>query len=216
MIKAIIFDFDGVILESLEVKADAFYELYKDYGASIANKVVEHHLDNGGISRYEKIKFYHKNYLNQNLNQKDINKIANQYSDIVMKKIISVPFVHGANEFIINNYNNYLMFISSATPLHELQYICNNRSIGNYFKGIFGSPSSKEDHVSTIMDKWSLSNKEIVFIGDSISDYNASLFHDLFFVARVTKKNIFSSNQKYKLFDLTKLEQTIKRINKVK
>ena len=30
MIKAIVFDFDGVILESLNLKAEAFKELYKE------------------------------------------------------------------------------------------------------------------------------------------------------------------------------------------
>ena len=216
MIKAIVFDFDGVILESLNLKAEAFKELYKEYGSKVSKKVEKHHLENGGISRHEKIKHYHNNFLNLSIDDKEINKNANDFSKIVKNKILKVPFVDGAENFLVNNYNNYLMFISSATPFDELKYICKNRSIENYFKGILGAPSSKEEHVKKIMNKWSLSNEEIVFIGDSISDYKASLFHNLFFIARITEQNIFPSNQKYKLFDLTKLEQTIKRINKVK
>ena len=60
MIKTIIFDFDGIILESIDVKTEAFKKLYQPFGSSISNKVVENHLANGGISRYEKIKIYHK------------------------------------------------------------------------------------------------------------------------------------------------------------
>ena len=60
MIKTIIFDFDGVILESIDVKTEAFKKLYQPYGSNISNKVVKNHLANGGISRYEKIKIYHK------------------------------------------------------------------------------------------------------------------------------------------------------------
>lgn len=119
MIKAIIFDFDGVILESLDLKAEAFRELYKEYGSKISEKVVMHHLENGGISRYEKIKYYHNNFLNLHIETKEINKIASDFSGIVKNKILKVPFVAGAENFIINNYNNYLMFISSATPLNE-------------------------------------------------------------------------------------------------
>ena len=60
MLKGIIFDFDGVIAKSVQVKTDAFVKLYKQYGSNFVKKVVEHHEANGGMSRYEKIKFYHK------------------------------------------------------------------------------------------------------------------------------------------------------------
>ena len=63
MVKAIIFDFDGVILESLEIKTNAFKKLYKSYGTDIVDKVAIHHLENGGVSRYEKFKIYHNQFL---------------------------------------------------------------------------------------------------------------------------------------------------------
>ena len=65
MIKTIIFDFDGVILESLDVKTEAFKKLYQPYGPSISNKVVENHLENEGISRYEKIKILEASQLSR-------------------------------------------------------------------------------------------------------------------------------------------------------
>ena len=65
MLKGIIFDFDGVIAESVQVKSDAFAELYKPYGTEIVKKVVEHHEANGGMSRYEKIRFYHGSFLDK-------------------------------------------------------------------------------------------------------------------------------------------------------
>ena len=58
MIKAIFWDFDGVIAESVNVKTEAFYNLYLPYGIEIAEKVRRHHLDNGGMSRFEKFRYY--------------------------------------------------------------------------------------------------------------------------------------------------------------
>ena len=63
MLKGIIFDFDGVIAESVQVKTDAFMELYVLYGQDVVQKVTKHHEANGGMSRYEKIKYYHKTLL---------------------------------------------------------------------------------------------------------------------------------------------------------
>ena len=60
MLKGIIFDFDGVVAESVQVKTDAFAYLYASHGKKIVSKVTEHHELNGGMSRFEKIKYYHK------------------------------------------------------------------------------------------------------------------------------------------------------------
>ena len=59
MIKGIIFDFDGVIAESVHIKSSAFSDLYKSYGEDIVKRVVKHHEANGGMSRYKKIRYYH-------------------------------------------------------------------------------------------------------------------------------------------------------------
>ena len=65
---ALIFDFDGVILDSVSIKTEAFAELYLQYGKIIQNKVVQYHLKHGGISRYNKIKYFHSEFLgNRNL-----------------------------------------------------------------------------------------------------------------------------------------------------
>ena len=66
--KNIFFDFDGVILDSVECKTRAFQKMYSKFGNDISEKVKKYHLDNGGISRYEKFKFWHKEFLNINLN----------------------------------------------------------------------------------------------------------------------------------------------------
>ena len=62
MVKNIIFDYDGTIADSINIKTEAFAELYQPYGETIVNKVVEYHLKNGGTSRFDKIKFFHKEY----------------------------------------------------------------------------------------------------------------------------------------------------------
>ena len=54
MIKGIIFDFDGVITESVDIKSAGFSEIYKPYGPPNVNKVVKHHEANGGLSQFKK------------------------------------------------------------------------------------------------------------------------------------------------------------------
>ena len=52
---SLIFDCDGVILNSNQIKSDAFYNVAKQFGDIAAKKLLKFHLENGGISRYKKI-----------------------------------------------------------------------------------------------------------------------------------------------------------------
>ena len=91
MLKGIIFDFDGVIAQSIDAKTDAFMNLYAPYGTCIVRKVVEYHEANGGMSRFEKIKYFHETFLNQSINEKEIVDLANQFSKLVIEKVIEAP-----------------------------------------------------------------------------------------------------------------------------
>ena len=57
---SIVFDFDGVITDSVNVKTEAFYEIYKEYGEEIALRVTHHNNANKGVSRYKKLENSHK------------------------------------------------------------------------------------------------------------------------------------------------------------
>ena len=54
----LIFDFDGVILDSVHLKTEAFAELYEKFNNNIVSEVREFHEKNGGMSRFEKIHYY--------------------------------------------------------------------------------------------------------------------------------------------------------------
>ena len=56
--KILIYDFDGVICDSVGLKTDAFVELYSSENENIQKLVKVYHLTNGGISRFEKIKYF--------------------------------------------------------------------------------------------------------------------------------------------------------------
>ena len=61
--RVVFWDFDGVIKDSVPVKTEAFRKLFLSYGADITDKVVKHHLANGGVSRFKKIPYYFKEYI---------------------------------------------------------------------------------------------------------------------------------------------------------
>jgi len=185
-IKAIIFDFDGVIAESVNVKTEAFAEMYKMYGESVVRKVVEHHEANGGISRFEKFRIYHKDFLGQEIDEKEVQMLARQFSGIVLQKIIKVPYVKRAYEFLSSNYYHYDFFISTGTPTDEIKTILEGRGLNGFFKDVYGSPEKKDAHVRKIMEKYNYTKDEVIFVGDALTDREAAKVNGIKFIGRYT------------------------------
>ena len=54
---AIFLDFDGVILESLNAKGEAFVELFSEQPKLLLEKILNHHLKNGSLPRSKKFRY---------------------------------------------------------------------------------------------------------------------------------------------------------------
>ena len=191
MFKGIIFDFDGVIAESVQVKTDAFARLYEDFGSEIVNKVVKHHVANGGMSRFEKIRLYHKSYLNKAITNKENEELANQFSVLVVEKVIDSPYVPGVFKYIQKCYEKYNLFISTGTPTNEMNQILNGRRIAQYFAEVCGSPEKKDEHITKIMSKYNYHADDLIFYGDAKTDINAAKKLNIPFILI---KNSFNKN----------------------
>ena len=191
MLKGIIFDFDGVIAESVQVKTDAFANLYQPYGDNVVNKVIEHHEANGGMSRFKKIKLYHESFLNKAITNEEIEDLANQFSKLVVRKVIDSPYVPGVFKYIQKCYEKYNLFISTGTPTNEMYQILGGREISKYFVEVYGSPDEKSTHISKIMSKYNYHPDELIFYGDANTDIDAAEQANLPFVLI---KNSFNKN----------------------
>lgn len=201
MYKNILFDFDGVLAESLAIKKEAFYKLYIPFGKEIANKVSSHHIQNGGMSRYDKFLYYHKHFLNTSLDEKSLNNLSQKFSELVIKDVINSEEVKGAKWFL-KKYSHLDKWIVSATPQGEIREIVRKRKLGSFFVGVYGSPKRKSIIVDEILNNHNLMLEETVLVGDSLSDYNAAIKNKIDFVLRITSQNISLFEDKKRAFDV--------------
>jgi phosphoglycolate phosphatase-like HAD superfamily hydrolase len=207
-IKAIIFDFDGVIAESVDVKTNAFREMYIEYGQEVAKKVVEHHEANGGISRFEKFKIYHKEFLGEILSHAQIMELAERFSDLVLQKVVEAPYVDGAYDFLVSNYKRYSFFISTGTPTEEIEIIMENRRIASFFQEVYGSPEKKYNHVKCIIKGNDYRKEDVVFVGDALTDRDAARMNGIEFIGRYTTTEEIKK-EKYLMRNFSDLEKII-------
>lgn len=174
-IQALIFDFDGVLVDSVEIKTKAFAKLFEPFGEDIAVKVVEHHRNNGGMNRIKKFEYYYEHFLNMSLSAPECDRLCITFSELVVDGVVNATEIKGAMDFIKTNYKKIPCFLNSATPDNELNEIVEKREMNQYFKEIRGADNSKTKNLQIIIDKYHLDPLKCVFWGDALSDYNASI-----------------------------------------
>ena len=171
-----IFDFDGVIVDSVNIKTEAFAELYRPFGEKVVCSVVAHHISHGGLSRFDKISYYHKNYLNKTISSPELNRLVVKFSGLVFGKVIKAPYVDGALDFLrLLKSKKKKVFLLSATPEKEIKKIAKKRRLYNYFLDIKGSPVAKKDNLRSILQDYKIDVARSVYFGDSNEDLKAAL-----------------------------------------
>ena len=218
-VKTIFFDFDGVLAESLHIKTEAFQKMYLKYGEEFSLKVRDHHIKNGGVSRYEKFKIYNGEWLGQEINELKIEELANEFSSLVVNGVINSYEVKGSSDFLNDKSTlKYRKYIITGTPTEEIKRILKGRKMEHHFKASYGSPEKKDYWVEKILREESLDPNNCIFIGDAMADYKAAIANNVEFILRETEegKNLFHDFQGYRINDLTSLKETIKKIENSK
>ena len=186
-IRAVVYDFDGVILESAGVKTDAFVELYAAHGADVVARVRAHHLANLGISRFKKFAWIAEHVLGQPLSDAESAALGVRFSDLALAKVLAAPFVPGAEAALAAVAARGLpMFVASGTPVDELRMIVERRGLAAWFREVHGAPREKPEVLRDVMARHGLVPDDVLFIGDGMSDYKAARAVGTPFLARDT------------------------------
>lgn len=178
----IIFDFDGVILDSNDVKTIAFKNISKRFGESESNKLVKYHIKNGGKSRFLKIKWFVENVLKAK--SKDlISILVEEYGREVSKSFESCSFRTDLFK-LKKKLKGTKWSIASGGKQDEIVNLLDKKLLLEIFdNGIYGSPTPKMEIVKKIVFNVERNEKnKFVLIGDSLYDYECARENGIKFI----------------------------------
>jgi phosphoglycolate phosphatase-like HAD superfamily hydrolase len=167
--KQVVFDCDGVILDSNNIKSKAFEDSLKGENDQLISEFIDYHKKNGGVSRFVKFEYFFKVLKNQKNYQKDLNIALKKYSKLSYQGLLKCEMIPGVENILNFLYNqNVDCFVISGGEQSEVMDILEKRGLSVFFKDIYGSPITKKEHLK------SLQLSDALYFGDAWSDYDAA------------------------------------------
>lgn len=178
----LLWDFDGVILDSVSIRDEGYWQVLKKYPAEEVKKLIEFQQANGGLSRYVKFRYFYEEILGKEISEEKVNEFAQQFSDYMVKKLTDTDLlITETLEFIREYHKKYTMHIVSGSDEIELRFLCRELNIDHFFKSIHGSPTPKINLVKKILEEHNYAPENTALIGDSVNDFDAAYKNNIRF-----------------------------------
>lgn len=181
--KTIVFDCDGVVLDSNITKIDTYFRTAKKLGASNeqAQALVDYHVKLGGISRYPKFVWYLEEVLQKPATKEAVQEYLDAFGIAVSKGLMNCKVAEGLQALREKtNHANWL--IVSGGDQQEIRELFPKRVLAHLFDGgIFGSPDNKDEILKREIESGNI-QMPALFLGDSRYDHQSSTRAGLDFV----------------------------------
>lgn len=185
MRRIIVFDFDGVLVDSNGIKQRAFFDLFPETVHPIITKVISdipYHWSRfdilrsivtalpplkGGVDEYER-----------------------KYRAIVRNAIIARGVIPGVYELLRElRTSGRTLYLNSATPAEALSELIDALDLRRCFSDVFGRPPTKLVNLMDIMARERAKTNELVMIGDGKEDRVSSKALDILFIGIANEFN---------------------------
>lgn len=181
--KTLIFDCDGVVLDSNKTKVNAYFEVAKRNGGTNeqAQALADHHVKKGSFPRNGKIEYYLKEILKQPVTPEVMQRYMDTFEQILDKALMECEVAKGLQELKLATPQARWMLLSGGDQ-SELRRIFARRGLAELFEaGIFGGPDIKEDVLAREITNENL-QLPALFVGDSKYDFQAATHANIDFV----------------------------------
>ena len=170
MKKLIIFDCDGVLMDSNQMKIHAFRQALMDYPKSATALFSDYQARNFGRSRYALFQQFF-DFLGRPPQDGEVDNLINAYALIVRKAYLDVPLTPGCLETLTQLQGQIPLYVASGSDQEELRWVFEQRELSGLFAGIYGSPQKKADIVTNLNG---IDGKRALLVGDAVADFQAA------------------------------------------
>ena len=173
-ISLVVFDCDGVILDSVAVKTRAFGQIVEESGPDAVARMTEYHLAHGGVSRTRKFEWFYDEVLRCKITDDELQALNRKFRQLVFEGVMRSPMVPGIMKTLESLNGRLPMYVASGTPNDELFQVLEARDLTRFFKGMYGTPPEKSELLRGIIEQEGIAANDTLMVGDSSTDLDAA------------------------------------------
>jgi phosphoglycolate phosphatase-like HAD superfamily hydrolase len=206
--QSIFFDVDGVLIDSLALKGEAFAQAFSERPDK-HDEIVAFHLDHGGVTRSEKLALIFRSVFGREPTPTELNARIAVFATTVVDAIIAAPEIRGASQALAQWATRVPLHAVSATPTEELEWVFEQRGLTAFFTSLHGWPPRKAEAVKALVDEYGYEPDQCVLVGDSWEDLDAARLAGVRFVqvSRSAELDLIDTNRVIR--DLESLDDAI-------
>lgn len=176
MIKCVVFDFDGTLVDSNDIKREAFFEVARPWDSS--GKVVQEVFERWpAANRYEKTRKIAEELICRRLlpagsSLEDwATRLSDDYTARCEAAIAQCAEMPGAMAALEELSGKGLhLFLNSATPVIPLRRLTELRNWDHFFRAVYGAESTKAENLRSIAAQSGADRTEMIHVGDQLDD----------------------------------------------
>lgn len=218
---AVVFDFDNCIVlkpdgtGSEEVKDGAWQKVFAEEWDKLKDEfpALIKRWSGGTGSRFEIVRDALTHLQFQGDTEKEVQRLCARFNQLVQDGIVALGVLPETRAFLETTAKRLPLFINSATPSVAMNETLEKLGIRHFFREVYGQEGGKTENIRRAMQAVGERNpKKIVFVGDSLTDYEAAEEVGCRFVGVATKRNKWNeSTQPFLVvWYIHELEQYIK------
>ncbi|MDP3704526.1 MAG: HAD family hydrolase [Legionellaceae bacterium] len=168
----IIFDLDGVIIDSNHLKIACMRDALGDFNRDVVESYLQDFSKNFGQPRL----FHFKNlYYNTLGRDGDFDAFyqcyASRYAALLDERYCNAALCEHADDAItLLAESDLKLFVATGTNTNEAEKVLKHKQLHHYFEGIYGSPREKVNIISTLLTQQPILKEKVLFIGDAAHD----------------------------------------------
>jgi len=193
MIKCVVFDFDGTLVDSNDIKREMFFAVARPWDAS-GDVVAEVFELWPSADRYEKTRRIAEGLIERQLLPGHSSakawgaRLANDYTLYCENAITNCAERPGASKALQKlSEMGMLLFVNSGTPTKPLLRLLALRNWAHLFQGAYGVEGSKAENLTRIALESGAARHEMVHVGDQRDDWRGAEEFGCHFVAMAVR-----------------------------
>lgn len=173
-VACIVFDCDGVIIESVDAKNAAYVKVCEAVTPKLSGAFAEYAALHGGVSRHEKFSWLIERAYGRAITNDESRAMSEAFRRHCIEAVLTAPLVPGFIETAERWFGRAPMYVASGTPHHELVEVIEQRGLSRYFAGVLGTPPAKASLLLSCVRDAKARPEHAVMVGDSKTDLEAA------------------------------------------